>query len=399
MRTRVNFNDRLYTLSRSDATAMLKSQPCTILDLGTDILPRVVLSCSHVDWARLACVCRVFRGIIVHARAACCHADPSTLQLTLPILCRPLGQGVLSNLLGLRSLVLSGEVGIDDLQLQSLTVLQQLNSLDISATEVTTRGLRCLHSLQHLAELDITFCPIVSYTAVLDLRRHCPNLRLIRRQPKWLDGHFETPWGEIHSYYPCGAFSFSREVESKGWVAQLKNRGEYLEDRLIFVDQQHWQLRIGCNGYMGVLLKQLQSGHGEQRRVLVLQNLYGYEPPRTWPPLRLLPDPGCTLNDDAAGVMVSTIVVRPLEPGCTEPPADLQARLLLFCDERHSCPAGGVGSLVRREAEIAAMESMHSPDVEAHIDSSDRSEDGQELRVNWAVFDALVADTLVQNGL
>ena len=349
---------------------MLKSQPCTILDLGTDILPRVVLSCSHVDWARLAPVCRVFRTLVSDARAACSHASPSTLQLTAPVLCRPLGQGLLSCVLGLRTLALGGQAGIDDVQLQSFTVLQQLHSLDVSATAVTSRGLRSLYSMRSLQQLDITFCPIISYSAVLNLRQHCPNLKLIRRQPEWLDGHFETPWGEVHSYYPCGAFSFSRDVESKGWVAQLKNCGEYLEDRLIFVDQHRRQPHdFTYNGRIGVLLKRLHSCHGEQHQVLVLQNLFDYEPPSTWPPLRLQPAPGRTINDDDAGIMVSTMVVRPLEPGCTEPPADLQARLRQFCDERNRSPAGGSCSLVRREAEISAMISMHQrapeiPDVE-----------------------------------
>ena len=381
---------------------------CSLLDLGTDILPRVILSCSHVDWARLAPVCRALRAHVAHARAACSHAEPSTLQLTLPILYRPLGQGVLSCVLGLQSLVLSGQAGIDDAQLQSLTVLQQLNSLDVAATDITSRGLRSLHSLQRLAELDITFCPIVSYAAVLDLRQHCPNLKLIRRQPKWLDGHFETPWGEVHSYYPCGAFSFSRDVESKGWVAQLKNCGEYLEDRLIFVDQHRQQPNdFTYNGRIGVLLKRLHSCHGEQHQVLVLQSLDNYEPPSTWPPLRLQPAPGRTINDDDAGVMVSTMVVRPLEPGCTEPPADLQARLRLFCDERNRSPAGGSCSLVRREAEISAMISMHQRAPE--IPDFELPDDLVVMRVvdalvsppfTIAVLNALVDDPLLgENGV
>ena len=265
------------------SSSPLPDAPRTLLDLGTDVLPRVVHALSHVDWARLAPVCRVFRTLVSDARGACSHASASTLQLTAPILCRPLGQGLLSCVLGLRTLALGGQAGIDDVQLQSLTVLQQLHSLDVSGTAVTSCGLRSLHCMHSLQQLDITFCPIVSYAAVLLLRRLCPNLHLIRRQPKWMDGHFETPWGEVHTYYPCGAFSFSRQVESEGWVAQLKDGGAYLENRLLFVDLPDTP-QFYYNGCIGVLLKPLHSSDAHQQRVLVLQNLYGYEPPRAWPP-------------------------------------------------------------------------------------------------------------------
>ncbi len=95
----------------------------------------------------------------------------------------------------------------------------------------------------------------------------------------------------MHTYYPCGTFSFSRQVESEGWVAQLKDCGGYLEDRLVFVNLPHTP-QFNYNGCIGVPLKRLHSVGGggnssdtHPERVLVLQNLYGYEPPRAWPPL------------------------------------------------------------------------------------------------------------------
>ena len=199
--------------------AFTPDMPCELFDIGTDALTHVVLSLSHVQWARLACVCRVFRAVVGQARGACTHADQSTLQLDRHSLClgRPLGLGALSWSLGLRSLVLRGLPGIDDVQLHCLSPLHHLHSLDVASTWVTSHGLRALHSMQSLRALDITFCPLVGYSAVLDLRHHCPDLSLIRRQPQWLDGHFDTPWGEVHTYYPCGAFSFSRGAESEGW--------------------------------------------------------------------------------------------------------------------------------------------------------------------------------------
>jgi hypothetical protein len=53
--------------------------------------------------------------------------------------------------------------------------------------------------MQSLRELDITICLIVGYGVVLELRQQCPGLLPIRRQPKRLDGHFETPWGYIRT--------------------------------------------------------------------------------------------------------------------------------------------------------------------------------------------------------
>ena len=159
----------------------------------------------------------------------------------------------------------------------------------------------------------------------------------------------------MHTYYPCGAFSFSRQVESEGWVAQLKDCGGYLEDRLVFVNLPHTP-QFNYNGCIGVLLKRLHSVGGggnssdaHPERVLVLQNLYGYEPPRAWPPLPQLPAAGISLNQNDASVMASTMVARRLQP------ADLLQRLLRFCEARDSS-----GSLVQREAEAVAMQSMHA---------------------------------------
>jgi hypothetical protein len=224
-------------LQSSDANSSMPN----LAHLPADVLARVARSLKWGDWARLACVSRAFRDVVGDARAACSHADASTLQLSMLGTKRfffsySIGWHVLRWSHGLQSLVLCGVLDIDDFQLHYLSVLKQLYSLDIASTKVTSRGLRSLWSMQSLRELDITFCPIVSYGAVLELRQQCPGLLLIRRQPKWLDGHFETPWGGIRTHYPCGAFSFSLGAECEGWTAQLVCRGGYLEDRRIFVD-------------------------------------------------------------------------------------------------------------------------------------------------------------------
>ena len=101
------------------------------------------------------------------------------------------------------------------------------------------------------------------------------------------------------------------------------------------------------------------------------------------------------------------MVVRPLEPGCTEPPADLQARLRQFCDERNWSPPGGLSSLVRREAEISAIISMHQRAPE--IPDFELPDDLVLMRVEEAlvsppftsaVLNALVDDPLLgENGV
>jgi len=79
---------------------------------------------------------------------------------------------------------------------------------------------------RHLKEIDITFCPHPTYAfAALALRRLIPGLEVVRRLPEWLVGVFETPFGEEkerHVYFADGAFEFSRERESSGYVRGLR---------------------------------------------------------------------------------------------------------------------------------------------------------------------------------
>ena len=362
-----------------------------LVDLGSDVLAQVTNSLTHLDWARLAQVCRVFHSAVDDARSRCNHANVDTLHLTSPfILSYTLGQCALRSTLNLHSLVLRG-IAIDDNQLDSLTHLKQLQILNIASTDVTSLGLRCLWSLQSLIELDLTFCPYVSYNSVLELRQHCPNLKLIRRQPKWLDGVFVTPWGEIHTYYPCGAFSFTREVNSEGWVAQLRNHGEYLENRLIFVDEH---MGIRWRGRVGVLLKRLDVSAGndqsidEEDRVLVVQSRVHPEPPRAFPSdFFEVPPPGQTIDLLGGTIMVSTMKVGPLEAECTEPPAELQTRLRQFCNARMPALPGSPdpGGLIRREAEATSLLSI-----------LENATDHFVIRRGPALVSALVADPLME---
>ena len=265
----------------------------------------------------------------------------------------------LPNLLELR---LSGLVGLTDACVSSaltpaLTHLPRLSVLDLSSTAVGTRGVLGLSTLARLEELHLVYCALVSYAAVLYLRAACPRLRLIRRLPAWACGIFETPWGEEHTYWPCGAFSFRRALQSRGFVAQLRVREgtgmleEYVEDRLVFVDLEPEE--VGLNGRIGVCLHPLglPSIHtapdmGKASRVLVWQDRH--LPQEIWGP-RLgpnippqlasgyaVPTPGQSVQ--LGPFLVSTMVVRPLlDSGhahdSAAPPAELDARLRHFCLE------------------------------------------------------------------
>lgn len=358
-----------------------------LVDLGSDLLAQITKSLTHLEWAHLAQVCHVFHSAVDDARSRCTHANLDTLQVTTIITSLShsytLGHCALRSTLNLRSLVLR-DTAIDDSQLNSLTHLKQLQKLDIASTDVTSLGLRCLWSLQSINELDLTFCPYISYNSVLELREHCPNLKLIRRQPKWLDGVFVTPWGEIHTYFPCGAFSFTREVNSEGWVAQLRDHGEYLENRLIFVDEH---MGIRWRGRVGVLLKRLES-IDEEDRVLVAQSRVHPEPPRAFPSdFFEVPAPGQTIDLLGGTIMVSTMKVGPLDAGCTEPPVELQTRLRQFCDARMPALPGSPdpGGLIRREAEATSLLSI-----------LENATDHFVVRHGPALVSALVADPLIE---
>ena len=98
---------------------------------------------------------------------------------------------------------------------------------------VTDEGLKWLsrHPSAKLEQINLTFCNNTTYAGTFCLRdRYKDSLTILRRQPKWLDGHTHTPFGddeqdgnappEIHTYYPDGTFSFTSG--SKGFVAELK---------------------------------------------------------------------------------------------------------------------------------------------------------------------------------
>eukprot|EP00667_Euglena_gracilis_P026161 EG_transcript_31225 len=73
-----------------------------------------------------------------------------------------------------------------------------VESVDVSSCpSVTNLGIYLLTRgalKTSLKYLDLTFTG-TDYSIALHLYQLCPNV-LIRRQPKWLDGHFQCPWNE-----------------------------------------------------------------------------------------------------------------------------------------------------------------------------------------------------------
>ncbi len=181
--------------------------------------------------------------------------------------------------------------------------------------------------------VDLTFCARVSYGAVLALRgvsisAHAlqpeaaasdaspssplssenwdafqPRSLIVRRLPAWLCGHFTCPWGETHTYWPCGAFSFSRAVESEGWVHRLRERADNcVVDRLQYINAQYppWLLQMQAMHpelfSAGVLLRRDSDsdediGHDNDPatfsvdgQVLVVQSTVQLAPPARFPP-------------------------------------------------------------------------------------------------------------------
>lgn len=126
--------------------------------------------------------------------------------------------------------------------------LPNLKTLSMErSVNVTDRGLRRLANggearRQNFTSLIITFCRNTTYAETIYLREHLPNLRLIRRQPDWLDGQFYTPFAadgaptEVHTYWPDGTFTFSRNSQSAGFVCDLfpwdPNRLDFVGDKL-----------------------------------------------------------------------------------------------------------------------------------------------------------------------
>ena len=449
------YMDNLHARRPDARAAEVACAPAHLLDLMYDLLLLCLTGLTHIEILRASRTCRYFNKAAGAKFAACRSADVCTLGFAyvhgLVSFRRFLSEIGVSRvrwlignegipfekdalhvtslmfrpLSGLAELSLRGLSGVSDEVVSAALVpnLPTLCVLDLSETCVATAGVLSLGALPQLHSLDITYCALVSYAAVVALRETSGSLRagIIRRQPCWLDGHFETPWGEEHTYWPCGAFAFhGRDRQSNedevdendemailsaklGWTAQLRRRGgrpdldkpygaslrerhctvdelvlpsdattgeargltTHIEDRLIFVDGRF----SFNNGRLGVSLCPYGDG-----RVVVVQSREQPEPPRgTIPVLRSadgMPEEGQV--GFSADCMVSLMRVRPLDADASRaPPAVLQMVLREFCVGRN---ADGLSR--RCPLERTAFFSCHvdhesgflSPDLEQQVD-------------------------------
>ena len=278
------------------------------------------------------------------------------------------------------------------LLLPNLETLSMVGSSGINDAGIFLLGLRAAiapdgvttTSATHLRQLNITFCPKISYGATLKLRQMFPNPLVIRRQPEWLDGHFETPFAgsgeamEIHTYYPDGSFRFTRSQQSAGFVARLfrwsdrlrsddddddDDDDDFLGDKLQYIDfdANEWPGWTRFAYRPGVSLRRVpdarimdeDSKEEIMRSVLVAQCRRGYRPPSNFPkhgqqddiPInqtRYFREDGSTLhgydpseNDSSSGqvIMVSKMKVRPLSSNELVPPTDLLDQVGAFIEE------------------------------------------------------------------
>ena len=204
---------------------------------------------------------------------------------------------------------------------------------------------------RRLRSVDLSFCRRTTYAGTFVLRDRLIALEVIRRQPLWLDGTFVTPFrgapgageeeAEKHVYWADGTFSFSRGVQSSGFVCDLFPAGDrggrkgeddgddnphsHLGDRLQYTDfdpPRGWPAWSRYCYRPGVSLLRLENeaipkvdGKGQTeivRSVLVAQRLEGIRAPSDAPcpyhasrvPLgesRTLNRDGDVLDDDEGG--------------------------------------------------------------------------------------------------
>ena len=169
----------------------------------------------------------------------------------------------------------------------------------VGSEKITNRGLKYLAETRHIAEnletIDITYCSNTTYGGTFPLRDNCSKLKYIRRQPKWLSGHFFTPFAdtvtdcEVHTYWVDGSFQFGRDIHSKGFVCEMfKWDGEedHVGDKLQysnFSPPESWPSWTRFAFRPGVSLFKLDDEAVDNelvRSVLVSQHIRGLRPPR-----------------------------------------------------------------------------------------------------------------------
>jgi len=192
-----------------------------------------------------------------------------------------------------------------------------ITALDLSQSlALTNEGVRALFSQtsgrgegawRQLRVLDLSFCARTTYELVLELRHTFSPPLIVQRLPHWLQGKFETPWGEQHTYFADGSFSFDRHNQAAGYVRWLRRvqpsataggGGEeaeslahfpFLTDSLQYVDFEPppaWPLWVRYCYRPGVALcPHPRATSGGVRHILVAQLLRGLRAPLRLPPV------------------------------------------------------------------------------------------------------------------
>ena len=197
----------------------------------------------------------------------------------------------------------------------TLPNLQELYLVGSNPSVVSDQGFLALgrqdpDRRQNLRYIDITGCDSISYYATILLRKRMshPDL-VIRRQPQWMDGHFQTPYARdgIHTYYADGSFLYDRNELNCGYVCDLwqwprvatpnstnpttiynpvaLDKSSY-GNSLYFINftkPGHWPQWTLDFMYPGVTLLPNQPDKDGSRSVVVVQCMHGLLPP----PVRL----------------------------------------------------------------------------------------------------------------
>lgn len=241
--------------------------------------------------------------------------------------------------------------------LPSLERLLCVGSQDV--TDIALRTLKPRYK-PRLRYLDITFCQNTTYQATLGLRRDFSGIT-IRRQPKWMDGHFQTPFANdgLHTYWCDGSFSFVRD-SLKGYVMKVRrfesDNSHHVYTKLQMSNFQSPPRWADWTRYVyrpGVsLLHDPQSpidDDDQERTVLVAQAQRGIRAPRHWPKVEhfgVLPigvsvyfdRRGQQVSEENSDVMVTRMRVLPLES--LMPPEDVVAANEHFLTHSWPDPAG-----------------------------------------------------------
>ena len=200
-----------------------------------------------------------------------------------------------------------------------------------------------LRRSRSLVEVDFTFCREIRYTVAAQLRRAVPALKTVRRLPAWLTGVFHCPWGELHSYWPDGSFSFTRTTQSRGAVHELEecDGGAFLKDALLYIDAPVW---LGSGPQQGVFLREVDRdelpeaerwAEGERSQVLVAQSMEHMTQLATFPDFPAAQVPLTeSVHVSAQGsdgreitAMLSRMRVEPLPDDGEQPPSSLRTEL------------------------------------------------------------------------